>query len=154
MIHNDDNDDDANDAANDNSSQDCWEREGRRTTKDAGWKTMIFSIYFRKLWYFQDIDAMMIFNPLIFSRYWWWFLVFWYFQDIDDDIWSFDIWLSLMMISRKCLLIILAIQRYWSIMIWNDDHQIMIKRMILIKWKVEMRKREQELLARIKASCF
>ena len=33
----------------DNSSQDCWEREGRRATKDAGWKTIIF------------------------SRYWWWY---------------------------------------------------------------------------------
>ena len=82
MIHNDDNDDDAND----NSSQDCWEREGRRATKDAGWKTMIFSRYFRKLWYFQDIDAMMIFNPLIFSRYWWWYLIPWYLLEPDDDI--------------------------------------------------------------------
>ena len=39
-----------------------------------------------KLWYFQDIDAMMIFNPLIFSRYWWWYLIPWYLLESDDDI--------------------------------------------------------------------
>ena len=39
-----------------------------------------------KLWYFQDIDAMMIFNPLIFSRYWWWYLIPWYLLEPDDDI--------------------------------------------------------------------